>query len=77
MKDTEIRNCSTIFSGGAIHTESAANIAPLLNVTIQVSLQHSRDAHWMLMHLLLPLALLVQSRVSFALRAVIDHVLDS
>ena len=37
MKDTEIRNCSTIFSGGAIHTESAANIAPLVNITIQVS----------------------------------------
>ena len=36
MKDTEIRNCSTIFSGGAIHTESAANISPLLNITIQV-----------------------------------------
>ena len=37
MKDTEIRNCSTIFSGGAIHTESAANIAPLVNITIQVT----------------------------------------
>ena len=36
MKDTEIKNSSTIFSGGAIHTESAANISPLTNVTIQV-----------------------------------------